>query len=51
LLSTFLTDVNPRDPVTFITVTVALSLIACAASAIPARRAARIDPVRAIRTD
>lgn len=51
LLSTFLSDVNPRDPVTFITVAVALSLIALAASAIPARRAARIDPVRAIRID
>src|SRR4029079_635516 len=51
LLSTFLSDVDPRDPVTFITVAVALSLVACAASAIPARRAARVDPVRAIRTD
>jgi predicted lysophospholipase L1 biosynthesis ABC-type transport system permease subunit len=51
LLSTFLSDVDPRDPITFVTVTVVLSLIACAASAIPARRAARIDPVRAIRTD
>ena len=51
LLSTFLSDVDPRDPVTFITVAVALGLVACAASAIPARRAARVDPVRAIRTD
>ena len=51
LLSTFLSDVNPRDPVTFITVAVTLSVVACAAGAIPARRAARIDPVTAIRTD
>ena len=51
LLSTFLSDVDPRDPVTFISVAVALSLVACAASAIPARCAARVDPVRAIRTD
>jgi predicted permease len=51
LLATFLSDVNPRDPGTFITGAVALSVIAGVAGAIPARRAARIDPVQAIRTD
>ncbi|MGE5361643.1 MAG: ABC transporter permease [Bacteroidales bacterium] len=38
-----------HDPVTFVSVSTALSLVAFAASAWPAWRAARVDPVKALR--
>ncbi|MGH7623341.1 MAG: FtsX-like permease family protein, partial [Gemmatimonadaceae bacterium] len=41
---------SPRDPAVFVAVTVALFAVALAASAIPAMRAARVDPARALRT-
>lgn len=44
-------DVNPRDPVLLATVAVILSLTALAATVIPARRASRIDPMLAIRSE
>jgi putative ABC transport system permease protein len=42
---------SPLDPVTFGGVAVLLSAAAFAASYVPARRAARTDPVRALRCD
>ncbi|HEY2820123.1 MAG TPA: ABC transporter permease [Candidatus Acidoferrum sp.] len=50
-LSTLLYDTSPTDPLTFATVAVALIAVAVAASATPARRAMRIDPINALRHD
>ena len=46
-----LPNVSARDPWTFIGTSVILGLVACLASYIPARRATRIDPLVALRTD
>jgi putative ABC transport system permease protein len=43
--------VSPSDPVTFIVLSGTLAFIAALASYIPARRATRIDPVRALRSE
>jgi putative ABC transport system permease protein len=48
-LSTILYGVSPLDPVTFLVVPLVLALAAALACVAPARRAARIDPVRALR--
>jgi predicted permease len=42
---------NPRDPLTFAATAALLSLVALVASGIPAYRATRIDPLRALRTE
>lgn len=49
LLRTMLFGVSPFDAVSFIGVSALLAAIALLASYLPARRAARIDPVEAIR--
>ena len=46
-----LVGVSATDPVTFIAVPAVLLLVAAAASVIPARRAAAIDPNRILRSD
>jgi ABC-type lipoprotein release transport system permease subunit len=43
--------VNARDPVTLGVAAVALTTAALAASYLPARRAARVDPMEALRAD
>ena len=49
LLGNLLFGVSATDPVTFMTVPMALGLMALAASYIPAMRATRIDPMQALR--
>ncbi|HEV2420743.1 MAG TPA: ABC transporter permease [Candidatus Acidoferrales bacterium] len=49
LLSQFLYGVHDRDPVTFVSVAVLLSLVAFAACYIPAHRATKVDPLVALR--
>lgn len=49
LVSNLLFDVSPHDPITFLTVTAMLVGTALLAAGIPAWRAARIDPVLALR--
>jgi ABC-type antimicrobial peptide transport system permease subunit len=51
LLSSFLFGVSPTDPATFAGVSAVLLLVTALASYIPARRAASIDPVMALRTE
>lgn len=51
LLETQLFGIGRTDPLTFALVPVALGLIAIAACYLPARRASRVDPVVALRSD
>jgi ABC-type antimicrobial peptide transport system permease subunit len=43
--------ITATDPVTFLWVSLALVLVTAAACYVPARRAIRIDPVKALRVD
>jgi ABC-type lipoprotein release transport system permease subunit len=49
-LSKILYGIRPLDPVTFTLVPLALAVAAALACVAPARRAARIDPLRALRS-
>jgi putative ABC transport system permease protein len=49
LLSSVLYGVHPHDPVTLAVVALSLNVVAWAASYIPALRATRIDPIKALR--
>ncbi len=51
VLRTFLFDLTSSDPVTYVAIVVVLGGAAIAASWIPARRAARVDPVVALRAE
>jgi predicted permease len=51
LMAALLFGVGPRDPLTFAAVAIALFAIALAAAALPAWRAARIDPAVALRRE
>jgi ABC-type antimicrobial peptide transport system permease subunit len=50
-IESLLYETSPTDPVTFAGVTLMLFGVALAASYLPARRASRVDPARAIRAD
>jgi predicted permease len=51
VLQGLLFEVQPTDPPTFVGVAVVLTLAALLACYIPARRAARVDPIIALRTE
>jgi len=51
VLASFLYETSPRDPMVFVGSLIALAVVACAASLVPALRAARIDPMTAIRCE
>jgi putative ABC transport system permease protein len=51
MLETFLFRVEPLDPVTFVAAAVVLLITAAVATAVPAYRATRVDPVTAFRMD
>jgi putative ABC transport system permease protein len=51
LLRSLLFNVNPLDPVVLVLVAVAIFLLALAASIVPARRAASIQPMQALRME
>jgi predicted permease len=51
LASTFLYGVNPHDPLIFLVVTSLLAMAAFAACYFPARRALKIDPIIALRSE
>lgn len=48
VMTTLLFGISATDPLTFVAVAVLLSLVALAASYIPARRAMRVDPMTAL---
>jgi ABC-type antimicrobial peptide transport system permease subunit len=51
MLASFLYNIRPIDPLTFITVPALLLLVTIAACALPAWRAATIDPTQALRSE
>ena len=51
LITSFLFQTTPHDPATLIVVAVVLGLAACVAAWLPARRAASVDPLSALRVE
>ena len=51
VLRGMLYGVEPRDPAVFAAVSTVLATVALAATWLPARRAARLDPVSALRSE
>jgi len=51
LMRAMLYGVSPTDPATFVVVTLVLIAVAVLASAVPAIRAARVDPIVALREE
>ena len=51
VLASLVFDVRVRDPLTYVVVAATLTLVALAACLIPARKASRVDPMVALRTE
>jgi ABC-type antimicrobial peptide transport system permease subunit len=51
VLDSMLVGVEPADPLTFLTVTIVLGVAVAAGCAFPARRATRVDPLVALRSE
>jgi ABC-type antimicrobial peptide transport system permease subunit len=51
LMRGFLVATSPSDPATLVSMTLVLAIVAIAATVLPARRAARTDPVSALRVE
>ena len=51
VLSSLLFGISPTDPLTFAVVALILTAVAVAASYVPARRASRVEPLVALRTE
>ena len=50
-MATLVFGVTPRDPLTFAAAPILLAAVAMAAALMPARRAASVDPMEALRDD
>jgi putative ABC transport system permease protein len=51
VMASLLFQISPSDPLTFAAIAGFLALVAVVAGIVPARRAARIDPVDALRAE
>lgn len=51
LVGEFLFELTPLDPATYATVALSVLAVSAAASYVPARKAARVDPVRVLNSD
>ena len=49
LIASFLFEISPNDPLTFVAIPVMLAMVAAIAMVMPARRAALVDPLVALR--
>lgn len=46
-----LVEIEPNDPITIVTITIVLVVVALTACVVPARKASRVDPVIALRSE